>query len=72
MKPKTLGILIAFLVWTAGSTYWYVCKIKGFCAQPAVETAAPVEKTDTEQTGERAEKAEQHDLIYYQKNSEKP
>lgn len=42
MKPKALWILLAFLVWGAGSTYWYVCKIKGFCKQAeVVDKVAP-------------------------------
>ena len=31
MKSRSLLILIIFLFWGAGSTYWYVCKIKGLC-----------------------------------------
>ncbi len=31
MNTKALWVLLAFLLWGGGSTYWYVCKIKGFC-----------------------------------------
>jgi OmpA-OmpF porin, OOP family len=30
MKTWVIGILV-FLMWSAGSTYWYVCKVKGIC-----------------------------------------
>ncbi len=33
MRTKVLIVLIAFLFWGAGSTYWYVCKIKGLCIE---------------------------------------
>ncbi len=53
MKSKPLFVLLIFLLWSAGSTYWYVCRIKGFCPprqeqqttapapQPAPEPAQP-------------------------------
>jgi len=45
MKAKPLIVLLLFFVWGAGSTYWYVCKIKGFCttAQAANMQVAPSE-----------------------------
>ncbi len=44
MKTWVIGILV-FLMWSAGSTYWYVCKVKGICwesATPACNTATAV------------------------------
>jgi len=31
MKSKTWWVIFAFVLWSAGSSYYYVCKIKGFC-----------------------------------------
>jgi outer membrane protein OmpA-like peptidoglycan-associated protein len=36
MKILITG-LIAFLAWSAGSSYWYICKIKNLCADDHVE-----------------------------------
>lgn len=41
MKSKPLFVLLLFLLWSAGSTYWYVCRIKGFCP-PRQEQQATV------------------------------
>jgi len=41
MNTKALWTLIAFLVWSAGSTYWYVCKIKGFCPTQQITATTP-------------------------------
>ena len=45
MKTWLIGIL-SFLLWSTGSTYWYVCKIKGNCAeqQPAA-SPSPTDST---------------------------
>jgi len=47
MNSKALLTIIAFLIWSAGSTYWYVCKIKGFCAQAASSTVTSEKKEAT-------------------------
>lgn len=51
MKSKPLFILLLFLLWGAGSTYWYVCKIKGFCSTAQAATmqvnASPASVTAT-------------------------
>ena len=42
MKSKPLFVLLLFLLWSAGSTYWYVCRIKGFCPpRQEQQTTAP-------------------------------
>ena len=38
MNLRALFILILFLLWGSGSTYWYVCKIKGFCHPQTSQT----------------------------------
>ncbi len=37
--------LVAFLAWSGGSAYWYVCKVKGLCSEeiPATELLADSE-----------------------------
>ena len=70
MKAKPFWIIIAFLVWGAGSTYWYVCKIKGFCAtkNTAVVNKAPAEAPPEEVPPQVQKPATEHGLIYYKKN----
>jgi len=76
MNSKALWTLIAFLIWSAGSTYWYVCKIKGFCpSQQTVKTevtepAAP----ETATQGEPAETVETEQLpwLYFPLNATQP
>lgn len=42
MRNWFIGIA-AFLLWSAGSSYWYVCKIKGLCPDVALsETYIPI------------------------------
>lgn len=31
MRTKVIIVLVIFLIWGLGSTYWYVCKIRGLC-----------------------------------------
>ncbi len=38
MKNPTLILIIALLLWMCGSSYWYVCRIKGFC-QPTANSS---------------------------------
>ena len=47
MKILITGF-IAFLIWSAISTYWYVCKIKNFCGEPVpVKTETLVKPAET-------------------------
>lgn len=39
MRYLLIGIFL-FLAWSAGSGYWYLCKIKGICPTGSVETPA--------------------------------
>jgi len=75
MKSKVIGILIAFFIWGSASTYWYVCKIKGFCTTQNLQskTATP-ENTLEEQTVDKPESKtiEKQDLLYYLWHSNKP
>ncbi len=53
--------LVAFLVWSGGSAYWYVCKVKGLCPGedlPQTELVAgnTVEKEETISTESLPEK----------------
>jgi len=65
MNSRSLLILILFFLWGAGSTYWYTCKIKGFC-QPQEEVVAPVKNQTVEQSPPKAvEKTVNHGLVYY-------
>ncbi|MGI9542308.1 MAG: OmpA family protein [Cyclobacteriaceae bacterium] len=45
MNARTSLILLLFFGWSAGSWYWYTCKIKNFCpgANPTVEAPAIAE-----------------------------
>jgi len=74
MKAKPFWIILAFLVWGAGSTYWYVCKIKGFCAteNTAVVNNTPVEAPPNEVPQQVEEPEIKHALIYYKKNQSEP
>jgi len=68
MKSRAWLIIGLFLIWGAGSTYWYVCKIKGFCAhQPQQTVTKPERKLQTEKTEKKPV-----DLIYFEKNSDVP
>lgn len=46
MKILTIGLLV-FIIWSAFSTYIYVCKIKGFCFEPVAGIIAG-EDTETD------------------------
>lgn len=41
MKTLSIGFLV-FIVWSAFSTYFYVCKIKGLCAERINDIEVPV------------------------------
>ena len=73
MRAKPLWIFIAFLVWGAGSTYWYVCQIKGFCTESPAKVVSTPEKSLPEKEQIQASKPEAlHDLLYYKKNETQP
>jgi len=63
MNTRSLLILILFLIWGAGSTYWYVCKIKGFC--PPKEIVTETKTNRLEQEKEPQKEVVKHGLIYY-------
>ena len=42
MNARTLLILLLFFGWSAGSWYWYTCKIKNFCPGTNTRAEAPV------------------------------
>jgi len=74
MKSKPLWIIIAFLLWGAGSTYWYVCKIKGFCPSQKTNVITS-SSTSRQKAGEKLNKNKsefEKDLIYYKWNSSEP
>jgi len=73
MRAKPFWILIAFLVWGSGSTYWYVCKIKGFCTPNSTKVVSTPVKSPSEKEQIQADKPEiKHDLLYYKKNESQP
>lgn len=37
MKSRNWLVLLLFIIWSGGSTYYYVCKIKGLCQDKVVE-----------------------------------
>ncbi len=64
MKAKPLAVLAAFVLWSAGSTYWYVCQIKGFCTRTShkeVKAPPPEAESPTEEQAVVAER----ELISY-------
>ncbi|MEL7145549.1 MAG: hypothetical protein AAFO69_04205, partial [Bacteroidota bacterium] len=42
MRNIVILILLIFLLWGAGSVYWYVCKIKGLCIESETSTKTTV------------------------------
>ncbi len=74
MKLKPLWIIIAFLVWGAGSTYWYVCKIKGFCSEQKTQiVSSPSNVNQKTEENYSLNKLElKKDLVYYDWNSSEP
>jgi len=72
MKPKALWIILAFLIWGAGSTYWYVCKIKGFCPQESVAITKE-KQTEPQDTKVKVKKNKSlRDLLSFDWSSNKP
>lgn len=75
MKPKALWILLAFLIWGSGSTYWYVCKIKGFCKQTEVVDKATPNKDAQDATSVQVKKQTPkrlRELLSFDWSSDKP
>ncbi len=69
MNSKSLLILLLFLIWGSGSTYWYVCKIKGFCEQTQVSAPAK----DAHETHQQVSvKKIKHSLLYFLRNKPEP
>lgn len=50
MNKWTAAILGAFVIWSAISSYWYVCEVKGFCQEEVmdIETISINEIVDDE------------------------
>ena len=69
MNLRSLIILISFLLWGGGSTYWYVCKIKGFC-QPTQTNI--VNKPEIKKEKESTIKKVAHSLMYFIKGKSEP
>jgi len=67
---KSAWLILLFLIWGAGSTYWYVCKIKGFCNQQSVMVTDTEDLPDATKAGNLTE--EEKDFIYFDKNSLNP
>ncbi len=70
MNSKSILVLFLFLIWGSGSTYWYVCKIKGFCQQQTTQSNV-VDKTENEQTTIPVKKVA-HSLIYFNRDNFEP
>ncbi len=69
MNSKSLLILFLFLIWGSGSTYWYVCRVKGFCEQ--TQTQAPT--TDSNKpNSQKTVKKIKHSLIYFLRDHSEP
>ena len=69
MNSKSLLILFLFLIWGSGSTYWYVCKIKGFCEQTTVQAPTTDANNSVPQVKVRKVK---HSLLYFLRNQSEP
>ena len=69
MNSKSLLILFLFLIWGSGSTYWYVCKIKGFCEQTTVQ--APTTDANNSVPQVKVKKIK-HSLLYFLRNKPEP
>ncbi len=68
MNLKSIIVLILFLIWGSGSTYWYVCKIKGFCQTSEVSATA----NRNNKAQQKPEVKIKHGLIYFLKNKAHP
>jgi len=75
MNSKSLLIFFLFLIWGSGSTYWYVCKIKGFCKQTQTQVQAPEPKPEPEENKiikQEPVKKIKHSMIYFLRNKFEP
>ncbi len=72
MKKRAWLILGLFFLWGAGSTYWYVCKIKGFCNEQEKIANTQKEEEKPQENLEQKEEQIPQDIIYFDKNSSKP
>ncbi len=75
MNLRVFFILFLFLLWGSGSTYWYVCKIKGFCQQQTSQT--DVVNNAIEEKQEKKEsfvpvKKIAHAIIYFLRDKAEP
>ncbi len=74
MNVKAYWVFIAFLIWGSGSTYWYVCRIKGFCRNvQAAKWEKPEKKdksTNSQLAGEKAEISK--DVLIFEINGIEP
>ncbi len=65
MNYKSFVVLVLFFLWSGGSTYWYVCKIKGFCENvKQAENNLPDKKEEVHSTPP--------DIITYKINNFQP
>ena len=69
MNSKSLLILFLFLIWGSGSTYWYVCKIKGFCEQTPTQRVTVDNNKSQQQVSVKKIK---HSLLYFLRNQSEP
>ncbi len=69
MKNRVWLIIGLFFIWGAGSTYWYVCKIKGFCASQK-DTTEIKKSEKSKETNVSVENAkEKTDFVYFDKDN---
>ncbi len=72
MKNRVWLIIGLFFIWGAGSTYWYVCKIKGFCASQK-DTTEIKKSEKSKETNVPVENAkEKTDFVYFEKDNYQP
>jgi OOP family OmpA-OmpF porin len=70
MKKRVWLILGLFFLWGAGSTYWYVCRIKGFCQRPQ-NSVSITEEENSDILLQRAG-PEKKELVYFEKSKVEP
>ncbi len=75
MNLKAYIILFLFLLWGSGSTYWYVCKIKGFCQQQTSQTNLVNNSVEEKQKKKESfvpVKKMAHAIIYFLRDKVEP
>lgn len=50
MKSKAWWVIFAFILWSAGCSYYYVCKIKGFCHSAEQKVIQANENTEAKKS----------------------